>query len=78
MQLVAAIHGALVGASNVVTDQATLTHALGDTLNLTRRHKLSADAYLELALCTGLPQATLDANLANAATTVGVQVVGTR
>lgn len=69
----------LLGRLNVVTDQATAAHALGDTLNLARRYKLSAydAAYLELALRTGLPLATLDANLAQAATTAGVQVFGT-
>ena len=68
---------ALIGRLNVVTDQATATHALGDTLNLARRYKLSAyDAsYLELAQRTGLPLATLDANLAKAATTAGVFIL---
>jgi predicted nucleic acid-binding protein len=69
----------LLGRLNVVTDQATAAHALGDTLNLARRYKLSAydAAYLELALRAGLPMATLDANLAKAATTAGVPVFGT-
>lgn len=71
---------ALVGRLNLVTDQATATHALGDTLNLARRYKLSAydAAYLELAQSTGLPLATLDANLANAATIAGVPIFGTQ
>lgn len=71
---------ALLGRLNIVTDQATAAHALGDTLNLARRYKLSAydAAYLELALRTGLPLATLDANLAMAATTAGVPIFGTR
>ncbi len=61
---------------NIVTDQATAAHALGDTLNLARRYKLSAydAAYLELALRTGLPLATLDASLVKAATTAGVPI----
>jgi len=69
---------ALLGRLNIVTDQATAAHALGDTLNLARRYKLSAydAAYLELALRTGLPLATLDANLAKAATTAGVPIFG--
>lgn len=69
---------ALLGRLNIVTDQATGAHALGDTLNLARRYKLSAydAAYLELALRTGLPLATLDANLAKAATTAGVPIFG--
>lgn len=64
---------ALLGRLNVTVDQATAAHALGDTLNLARRYKLSAydAAYLELALRTGLPLATLDADLAKAATTAG-------
>lgn len=65
---------AILGRLNIVTDQTTAAHALGDTLNLARRYKLSAydAAYLELALRTGLPLATLDASLAKAATTAGV------
>lgn len=70
---------ALLGRLNVSVDQATAAHGLGDTLNLARRYKLSAyDAtYLELALRTGLPLATLDAGLARAATTAGVLLFGT-
>ena len=67
---------ALLGRLNILTDQATAAHALGDTLNLARRYRLSAydAAYLELALRTGLPLATLDADLAQAATTAGVPI----
>lgn len=70
---------ALLGQLNIVTDPATATHALGDTLNLARRYRLSAydAAYLKLALRTGLPLATLDASLAKAATTAGVPIFGT-
>ncbi len=70
---------ALLGQLPIVTDPATATHALGDTLNLARRYRLSAydAAYLELALRTGLPLATLDAGLAKAAATAGVQILGT-
>ena len=70
---------ALLGQLPIVTDPATATHALGDTLNLARRYRLSAydAAYLELALRTGLPLATLDAGLAKAAATAGVQIFGT-
>ncbi|MEF8717110.1 MAG: type II toxin-antitoxin system VapC family toxin [Candidatus Accumulibacter necessarius] len=69
----------LLGRLNIVTDQATAVHALGDTLNLSRRYKLSAydAAYLEMALRTGLPLATLDTNLAKAAKTAGVAIFGT-
>lgn len=69
---------ALLARLNIVTDHATAAHALGDTLNLARRYKLSAydAAYLELALRTGLPLATLDADLAKAASSAGVPVFG--
>ena len=69
----------LLGQLNIATDQATMTHALGDTLSLARRYKLSAydAAYLELALRTGLQLATLDADLARAAATAGVPIFGT-
>lgn len=69
---------ALLGRLNLVTDQATAAHALGDTLNLARRYKLSAydAAYLELALRLGLPLATLDADLAKAADTAGIPIFG--
>ncbi|MEY2341696.1 type II toxin-antitoxin system VapC family toxin [Acidithiobacillus sp. IBUN Pt1247-S3] len=66
----------LLSRLNIVTDQATATHALGDTLHLARRYKLSAydAAYLELALRAGLPLATLDAHLAKASATAGVPI----
>lgn len=69
---------ALLGQINIVVDQGTVAHALGDTLNLARRYKLSAydSAYLELALRTGLPLATLDVDLAKAATAAGVPLFG--
>lgn len=59
---------------NVAEDMATASQALGETLNLARRNKLSSydAAYLELALRTGLPLATLDADLAKAAKKAGV------
>lgn len=65
----------LLGRLNIATDTATAAHALGDTLHLARRYKLSAyDAtYLELALRTGLPLATLDTDLKKAAKAAGVQ-----
>jgi predicted nucleic acid-binding protein len=68
----------LLGHLNIATDQETMTHALGDTLNLARRYKLSAydAAYLELALRTGLSLSTLDADLAKAATSAGVPIFG--
>lgn len=68
----------LLGEINIATDLETATHALGDTLNLARRYKLSAydAAYLELALRAGLPLATLDVSLATAARTAGVPAFG--
>lgn len=69
---------ALLGRLNIVTDQATAAHALGDTLNLARRYKLSAHdaAYLELALRRGVSLATLDTDLAKAASAAGVPILG--
>ena len=65
----------MLGRLNIVPDAATATHALGDPLHLARRYKLSAyDAsYLELALRTGSPLATLDTDLKKAAQAAGVQ-----
>jgi len=64
-----------LGRLDIVTDKATASRALGDTLNLARRYKLSAydAAYLELALREGLPLATLDADLEKAARKAGVK-----
>ncbi len=61
-------------------DGATFAQALNSTLNLARRHRLSAyDAsYLELALRSGLPLATLDADLAKAARKAGVRRFASR
>ena len=66
----------LMGQLELVTDIETTAHALGDTLNLARRYRLSAydAAYLELALRRGLPLATLDADLAQAATRAGLPI----
>jgi predicted nucleic acid-binding protein len=67
---------ALLGRLNIVVDNATAAQALGETLGLARRHKLSAydAAYLELALRTGLPLATLDDELAKSARKSGVRL----
>lgn len=64
----------LLGRLNIVTDPATAAHALNGTLHLARRHRLSAydAAYLELALRTDSPLATLDADLKKAAQAAGV------
>ncbi len=68
----------LLGQLNISTDQETMMYALGDTLNLARRYRLSAydAAYLELALRMGLPLATLDVELAKAAATSGLAMLG--
>ena len=62
----------------IKVDAATFAHALSGTLQLARRYKLSAyDAsYLELALRRGIPLATLDADLQNAARKAGVKKFG--
>jgi predicted nucleic acid-binding protein len=67
---------AILRCLNLSIDQATAAHALGDTLNLARRYKLSAydAAYLELSLRTGLQLATLDAGLVKAALAAGVSI----
>ena len=59
----------------IVADRATFSRALGETLNLTRRYRLSSyDAsYLELALRAGVPIATIDEGLAKAAKRAGVK-----
>ena len=60
---------------DIEVDAATFTHALSDTLQLARRYKLSSyDAsYLELALRSGTPLATLDEDLRKSAKTAGVK-----
>jgi len=65
---------ALLRRLDIVTDPVTVERALGDTLNLARRYRLSAydAAYLELALRASQPLATLDAGLAKAATLAGI------
>lgn len=70
----------LLGRLDIVTDPATTSHALGDTLNLARRYKLSVydAAYLELALRASHPLATLDADLTKAATLAGIPAFNPR
>jgi predicted nucleic acid-binding protein len=69
---------ALLGEMAIAADPNTASRALGDTLQLARRFKLSScdAAYLELALREGLPLATLDADLRQAMVQVGGMVVG--
>jgi predicted nucleic acid-binding protein len=68
----------LLGQLDIMTDPATAERAFGDTLNLARRYKLSVydAAYLELALRTGHPLATLDASLGKAAARAGIAAFG--
>lgn len=65
----------LLEGVSIEVDAATFTHARSGTLELARRHKLSAyDAsYLELALRRGLPLATLDEDLGRAAKKAGLK-----
>lgn len=64
----------LVGSIKIEVDTDTFTCALSNTLDLARRHRLTAyDAsYLELAMRLSLPLATLDENLQQAAANAGV------
>lgn len=68
---------ALLANLYIEPDAETFAQALDRTLQIARRHKLSAydAAYLELALRTGLPLATLDADLRKAATRAGAPLV---
>jgi len=66
---------ALLDGISLEVDADTFTHVLSDTLQLSRRYRLSSyDAsYLELALRSGGPIATLDDDLRRAATKAGVK-----
>jgi predicted nucleic acid-binding protein len=65
---------AVLEALPITLDGETAARAWDDTLKLARAQDLSAydAAYLELALRRGLPLATLDAELKDAARAVGV------
>ncbi len=65
----------MLEAMDIGADRATFSRALLDTLQIARRHRLSAyDAsYLELAVREGLPLATLDEGLQKAARKAGVK-----
>jgi predicted nucleic acid-binding protein len=67
---------AAVTAAPIVCDLETYANTLTDTLDLSRKYRLSAyDAsYLELALRVQLPLATLDAALQRAATQAGAKL----
>lgn len=73
----AAAYISLLDEMSIRVDDSTAARALGDTLQLARRFKLSScDAsYLELALREGLPLATLDADLQKAMQKTGVALV---
>jgi len=62
----------------IEVDGETTSHAWSETLALARSQNLSAydAAYLELAMRRGLPIATLDGKLKNAALAVGVSIYG--
>jgi predicted nucleic acid-binding protein len=66
---------ALLRSLPIVVDDETAARAWQDTLPLARAHELSAydAAYLELAMRRGLPLATLDEKLADAAEAAGVE-----
>lgn len=68
----------MLAGLDVEVDSATFAKAMSDTLQLARRHRLSAyDAsYLEVALREGLPLATLDEDLRKTARKAGVQTFG--
>jgi len=61
----------------ITPDTSTAERALGDTLQLARRFKLSSyDAsYLELAMREGLPLAMLDGDLRSAMLQTGTPLV---
>lgn len=65
----------MLAGAPIESDAATHAQALGDTLDLARRYRLSSyDAsYLELALRMALPIATLDDDLRKAAHKAGIR-----
>lgn len=68
----------MLAAAPIRADDATFAQSLNGTLHVARRYRLSAyDAsYLELALRSSLPIATLDDDLAKAARKAGVKRFG--
>ena len=63
---------------DITTDQQTASQAWSETLSLADQHRLTVydAAYLELARRRGLPLATLDQALRDAAAAVGMPVLG--
>jgi predicted nucleic acid-binding protein len=68
---------ALLEALEIVVDEETASRALGRVLDLAREERLTAydAAYLELAMRLGLPLASKDADLCDAAERLGVSVL---
>jgi predicted nucleic acid-binding protein len=67
---------AILATFPITVDDRTAAHAWRETTHLARAHGLTAydAAYLELAICLGVPLATLDDKLIAAAVAVGVQL----
>jgi predicted nucleic acid-binding protein len=67
---------ALLGGLPILIDRAEPDRALGEILPLAREQNLSSydAAYLDLAMREGLPLATLDESLRQAAQAVGVAI----
>ena len=67
----------ILGELPIVVDEQTSKRALSDVLALARSHQLTAydAAYLELALRTGCPLASLDAVLNETAAGLGVALL---
>ena len=68
---------ALMESLLIVVDDQTPSRALGQVLDLARAERLTAydAAYLELAMRLGIPLASKDADLCDAAERLGVSVV---
>ena len=68
---------ALLETLEIVIDEGTPSRALGRVLDLARAERLTAydAAYLELAMRLGLPLASKDGDLCDAAERVGVSVL---
>jgi predicted nucleic acid-binding protein len=68
---------ALLETLEIVVDEETPSHALGRVLDLAREERLTAydAAYLELAMRLGLPLASKDVDLCDAAERLGVSVL---
>jgi predicted nucleic acid-binding protein len=68
---------ALLETLEIVVDEETPSRALGRVLDLAREERLTAfdAAYLELAMRLGLPLASKDGDLSDAAERVGVNVL---